>query len=258
MPANGNGLLIVNADDLGLDRGNTDAIFECFQRGAVSSATALVWMNDSDRAAEMARHGRLPVGLHLNLIEPFSAIDVPETVAATQRRVVQRLRQRGIGTQLYHPGWSADFERCISDQLARFHELYGRPPTHVDGHQHMHLVPNALLARALGSVRCCRPPVDRTPFESPAYKRAGRAAWRRLVRLRFLTTDWCFSVRALHPALGGAGDEERLDRATSESVELFVHPGWEDERAVLLGPDWRDRVATFRRGSYADLPARRR
>lgn len=252
------GLLIVNADDLGLDRCNTDAILECFYLGAISSATALVWMKDSDRAAEIARREDLPVGLHLNLIEPFSATDVPEAVADCQRRVVERLRQKGLGTHLYHPGWSADFERCISDQLARFHALYGHPPTHVDGHQHMHLVPNALLARALRSVRRCRPPVNRTPRESAGYKRATRAAWRRLVRLRFLTTDSCFSIRALNPSLGGSRSDGELALARGHSVEVMVHPGWEDERAVLLAPDWRDGLATFRRGSYADLPPGRR
>jgi chitin disaccharide deacetylase len=258
MPANEDGLLIVNADDLGLDRCNTDAILECFHSGAISSATALVWMEDSCRAAEMARREGIPVGLHLNLIEPFSAADVPEAVAATQRRVVERLRHRGIDTRLFHPGWSADFERCIGDQLARFHELYGHPPTHIDGHQHMHLVPNALLARALGSVGRCRRPVNRRSTESRAHKRAFNAALARLMRPRFVTTEWCFSIRSLHPGLGGSHSDGRLALARDHSVEVMVHPGWEDERAVLLAPDWRDRLATFRRGSYADLPARRR
>jgi chitin disaccharide deacetylase len=253
MPGTQQGLLIVNADDLGLDRGNTDSILECFHLGAISSATALVWMEDSDRAAELARRDRLPVGLHLNLIEPFSAVDVPEAVAATQHRVVQRLRQNGISGQLYHPGWSADFERCISDQLTRFHELYGHPPTHVDGHRHMHLVPNALLARALGTVGRCRPPVNRTPRESPGYKRALRTAWGRLVRLRFSTTDWCFSIRSLHPELGGAGAEERLDRTSEETVELFVHPGYPDELPLLRSTDWREHLAHRRLGTYAEL-----
>jgi predicted glycoside hydrolase/deacetylase ChbG (UPF0249 family) len=253
MAGNRQGVLIVNADDLGLDRGDTDAILDCFRLGAISSATALVWMADSDRAAELARREHLPVGLHLNLIEPFSATDVPEPVAATQRRVVERLSRKGIDTQLYHPGWSADFERCIRDQLSRFHELYGRPPTHIDGHQHMHLVPNALLARALRSVPRCRPPVNRTPRESPGYKRAARTAWARVVRLRFSTPDRCFSIRSLLPELGGAGAEERLERAIDASVELFVHPGYADELPLLRSPAWRERLPGHRLGTYAEL-----
>jgi len=252
------GLLIVNADDLGLDRTNTDAILDCFRAGAVSSATALVWMKDSDRAAEVARTAGLPVGLHLNLIEPFSATEVPESVAATQRRVVERLRRSTVGAQMYHPAWSADFDRCISDQLSRFHELYGREPTHVDGHQHMHLVPNALLARALGPVRRYRRPVNRRPTESRAHKRAFNAALARAMRPRFVTTERCFSIRALDPGLAGSRPTLELALARDHSVEVMVHPGWEDERTVLLAPDWGDRLATFRLGSYADLPARRR
>jgi predicted glycoside hydrolase/deacetylase ChbG (UPF0249 family) len=250
-----NGLLIVNADDLGLDRHNTDAILECHQAGAISSATALVWMEDSERAADLARRDGLSVGLHLNLIEPFTATGVPGPVAAAQRRVVERLRGGGIAPQLYHPGWSADFERCISDQLVRFHELYGRPPTHVDGHQHMHLVPNALLARALGSVRRARAPVNRMSYESRFHKRAARAAWRRLVRLRFLTSDWCFSVRSLDPELGGAGVEAPLDLARAGSVEVFVHPGYRDELPLLRSAQWRARLSHHRLGTYAELGA---
>jgi len=252
------GLLIVNADDLGLDPTSTDAILDCFHAGAISSATALVWMKDSDRAAEVARAAGLPVGLHLNLIEPFSGTEVPEPVAATQRRVAARLRRSTVGARLYHRAWSADFERCISDQLSRFHELYGRAPTHVDGHQHMHLVPNALLARALGPVRRYRRPVNRRPTESRAHKRAFNAALARAMRPRFVTTERCFSIRALDPVLGGSQSDGDLALARDHSVEVMVHPGWEDERAVLLAREWRDGLATFRLGSYADLPARRR
>jgi hypothetical protein len=215
------GLLIVNADDLGLGRAETDAILECFERGAITSATALVWMPDSVRAARLARDAGVPVGLHLNLIEPFAAPDVPAGIAATQRRVVRRLSSRRAGTQLYHPTWARDFEQCIADQLARFEELYGRAPTHVDGHQHMHLAFNALLARALRPVGKCRRPVNRTALESPPRKRAARAL---------------------------------VDHG---SLELLVHPGYADERAVLGSPDWGALLAPYRLGSFEDVPPRR-
>jgi predicted glycoside hydrolase/deacetylase ChbG (UPF0249 family) len=253
----GTGLLIVNADDLGLGQDETDAILDCFARGAITSTTALMWMPDSARAAELARAAGVPVGLHLNLIEPYAAPEVPVGVAATQLRVLRRLRSRRAATQLYHPRWARDFEQCIADQLARFEELYGRAPTHVDGHQHMHLAFNALFSRALRPVGKCRRPVNRTALESSAGKRAARALVDRLVRLRFATTDWCMSIRPLHPALGGSGIADELRRAEHGSLELLVHPGYADERAVLSSPEWGVLLERYRLGSFEDLPARR-
>lgn len=253
MPASLRGLLIVNADDLGLDTAVTDAILECFSSGAISSTTALVWMRDSERAAGLARQERIPTGLHLNLIEPYTAPDVPARVADTQRRVVERLSSGGVGAQLYHRAWSEDFALCISDQLARFRELYGAAPTHLDGHRHMHLVLNALLSRALKPVSRCRRPVNRTPWESATHKRLARSALSLLVRLRFSTTDACFSVRSLHPDLGGSGLDQGLARARSSSVELFVHPGYRDELPLLRSDEWRARLAAHRLGSFEDL-----
>src|SRR2546426_10477618 len=45
------GLLIMNADDWGRDRQTTDRTFECVLRGTVSSVSAMVFMEDSERAA---------------------------------------------------------------------------------------------------------------------------------------------------------------------------------------------------------------
>lgn len=252
------GLLVVNADDLGLGSQETDAILACFGRGAITSATAMVWMRDSARAAELARAAGLPVGLHLNLIEPFNARDVPEEVAATQRRVVDRLRAGRADRYLYHPGWAPDFERCIDAQLTRFAELYGRAPTHVDGHQHMHLVPNALFSRAFGKFERCRRPVNRMSSESRASRRLARTLLAQAVRMRFRTTDRCFSIRALDPGLGGTGLADKLALAERRSVEVFVHPGWDDEFAVLTSHAWRDALAGYRVGSYLDLAVGRR
>jgi predicted glycoside hydrolase/deacetylase ChbG (UPF0249 family) len=246
-------LLIVNADDLGLERPVSDSIVECFGSGAITSATALVWMRDSDRAAEVARREHIPTGLHLNLIEPYTAPDVPPRVAQTQRRVVERLGKGGLGAQLYHRAWSEDFGQCIRDQLSRFTELYGAPPTHLDGHRHMHLAMNALFSRALEPVHRCRRPVNRPRIESASHKRLARSALSVMVRLRFTTTDACFSVRSLHPELGGSGFDETLVRAGRSSIELFVHPGYRDELPLLRSAAWRAWVATHRLGSFEDL-----
>jgi hypothetical protein len=117
----------------------------------------------------------------------------------------------------------------------------------------MHLAMNALFSRALRPVRRCRRPVNRPAVESASYKRVARSALSLPVRLRFITTDACFSVRSLHPELGGSGLDETLARAADSSVELFVHPGYADELPVLSSADWRERLTDYRLGTFEDL-----
>src|SRR5437879_7585 len=81
------GRLIVNADDWGRDPLTTDRILECSRRGAVSSASAMVFMGDSVRAAAVAREYGVEAGLHLNLTTPFSAAGCPAGLLAHQQRV---------------------------------------------------------------------------------------------------------------------------------------------------------------------------
>lgn len=116
-------LLIVNADDLGLSEGVNRGIVEAHQRGIVTSASLMVLAPAAADAAAMARaQPRLGVGLHLD-----------------------------IGEWLLRDGeWIARYERVaegdaaaagaeVRAQIALFEELIGRPPDHLDSHQHVHL-----------------------------------------------------------------------------------------------------------------------
>src|SRR6266436_2569517 len=71
------GRLILNADDWGRDRDTTERTLECILRGAVSSASAMVLMEDSERASVLAREHGIDAGLHLNFTTPFSAANCP-------------------------------------------------------------------------------------------------------------------------------------------------------------------------------------
>src|SRR5580704_8891452 len=64
------GLLILNADDWGRDRETTERIFDCVRRGTVSSVSAMVFMQDSERAAGIAREANVDAGLHMNFTTP--------------------------------------------------------------------------------------------------------------------------------------------------------------------------------------------
>ena len=54
MPVVDTPILIVNADDYGWNRPTTEATLEAFRAGRITSATALMFMDDSERAAELA------------------------------------------------------------------------------------------------------------------------------------------------------------------------------------------------------------
>lgn len=61
-------LLIVNADDFGLCKGQSYGIIEAFRHGIVSSTTAMMNCADIYHAAELSKQNpALPVGMHFVL-----------------------------------------------------------------------------------------------------------------------------------------------------------------------------------------------
>ncbi len=115
--------LIVNADDFGLTSGVNRGIIEAHEKGIVTSTSLMVRAAAAGEAAAYARHNqRLSLGLHIDLAE--WRYEKGEWVAAYQ--VVDAADGAAVRTEC---------ER----QLAAFEKLLGRPPTHLDSHQHVHL-----------------------------------------------------------------------------------------------------------------------
>jgi predicted glycoside hydrolase/deacetylase ChbG (UPF0249 family) len=50
-------MLIINADDFGMDEISTNRILECYDRRLITSTTAMVFMADSIRAANYEHYG---------------------------------------------------------------------------------------------------------------------------------------------------------------------------------------------------------
>ena len=131
-------LLIVNADDFGLSAGVNAGIVQAHEQGIVTSASLMVRQSAAQQAAALAKRlPRLGVGLHIDLWE--STFRDGEWV-------------RLYGRTDDDP---AAIEREVQAQLARFRELMGREPDHIDSHQHVHRrEPAATVvsrtARALG------------------------------------------------------------------------------------------------------------
>ena len=114
--------LVVNADDLGLSSGVNDGIARACRDGIVTSASLMVHQPAATEAAELARCERgLSIGLHVDLGEWVAAED--DWVARYERVDLD-------------DGEAIDRE--IRAQLGAFLALVGRPPTHLDSHQHVH------------------------------------------------------------------------------------------------------------------------
>lgn len=252
MPPSPQSLLIVNADDYGHDRAATDLTIECFGRGELSSATAMVYMPDSERAAALALEHDLPTGLHINFTEPFCHPDVP---AGVKERQAEACRRLGAHLRLY--SWTYDItvrslvEDAIRDQAERFEELFGRAPTHVDGHNHVQVCPNVALAATLPSRRI------RNALWSWPERRTLMGAMRglrgRLTNRRLETTRYFADITETHRPGMDAGRSPLLATSRQTSVEVMCHPGFGHELEALRDPTWRAALETLPVGSYRDL-----
>jgi hypothetical protein len=114
------GFLIVNADDWGRDRANTDRALECVLRGSVSSVSAMVFMEDSERAADISRQHGVDTGLHLNLTTPFTVSGCPRKLLEHHRRLAVYLSGSRFAQVVFHPGLASSFAYVVEAQLKEF------------------------------------------------------------------------------------------------------------------------------------------
>ncbi len=127
--------LIVNADDFGLTDGVNRGIIRCFETGILTSASLMVRQAGAEAAAHYAKaQPRLSVGLHLDLGEwVFSHDEWVQLYSIVPTNDPEAIAQE------------------IESQLATFLHFVGRPPTHIDSHQHVHRdEPIRSMALAMG------------------------------------------------------------------------------------------------------------
>ncbi|MFA6318971.1 MAG: ChbG/HpnK family deacetylase, partial [Elusimicrobiota bacterium] len=223
-----------------------EAVFELHERGVVTSATMLVNGQAFESAASWAvRHPSLGVGLHFNI-----TLGSP---TAPQARIASLIGPDGRFPGRRKAEWRAFLGRINSDEIAveleaQFEKLKasGIRPTHLDSHQHVHVLPGvwrvvADFARTHGlPVRCPRPgPLIRRPA---GQDRPGSLThrFRRSVLGFILSMQWdrhsrgisstdsfttIFDIMPTPPRIKG-GDYADLLRPgrLDGSVEVMVHP----------------------------------
>ena len=121
--------LILNADDFAFNAAVSRGIVTLAQQGRLTATSAMTlsprWATDAPALAEL--RGQVDVGLHLDWTSPFA-------IQAGHGRGLKRAMLTAV-----LGGYSqAKAREVIEKQLDAFELVWQAPPSHIDGHQHVH------------------------------------------------------------------------------------------------------------------------
>ena len=242
-------MLIINADDYGRNAAATDNTLRAFRRGTVTSASAMVFMDDSERAAQLARETGLEVGLHLNFSSPFRG-NVPSLLDEAQERISSFLLSSRYRKIIYNPFIAKHFDYAFKSQYDEFIRIYGKAPSHVDGHHHFHLCANMLLGNVIPAGMFVRRNYTFFSGDKGMLNRLFRRLMDAWLRRNHICTDYFF-------AMPQSDQHERLkailDLSVSSGVELMVHPEKQADFEMLMSDDFLRMLSGIRLGTHADI-----
>lgn len=247
---NSRAMLIINADDWGGWRTATDCTLACYEAGGITSASAMVFMDDSERAARIAADTSLDVGLHLNFNQPFTGPRCPTSLLRTHEKVRRFLRINKYAQLIYHPWLCSEFRQLFEAQQEEFKRLYGRAPSHYDGHQHMHLCMNSLLGEIIPVGAKVRRSFSFWPGEKSSVNRAYRHWVDGRLKTRHLVTDYFFS---LAQCLQYGRIPRVLELAGDFVVELMTHSERLEEQRFLASDQFQRAIGRVKLGIYPEI-----
>lgn len=224
-------MVIVNADDWGCDYTTTERAFECFRAGVISSVSAMVFMEDSQRAAELAMQQGVDTGLHLNFTQRYSAPHGNARLLEHQQEISRALTSHRYAATLYHPRLTASFDYVVKAQLEEYQRLYGAAPLRLDGHHHMHLCANVMCQQLLPNGTIVRRNLSFGPGEKHFVNRLYRRMQDRRLASRHRLADYFFDLHPVEPP----GRLRRIFAIGAEAnVEIETHPAREGEYEFLM------------------------
>lgn len=243
--------IVVCADDYGLAPGVSDAIAGLIRSGRLSATSCMSLCADWRRAAEPLRESislaPADIGLHLTLTDHPALTRATGLGSSGRLPPLARLLPRALAHRL--PAAAVADE--VRAQFDAFEDAWGTPPDHVDGHQHVHLLPGireALVAELLRRypvgrvwVRDCVEPPVRCLWRGEAVGKAlfiGALgfALRRQLRAAGIPANAGFSGLHDFSAVPPIGDKMRRFLAgVGPRPLVHVHPGRVD--AALIACD---------------------
>src|SRR3989304_6092787 len=102
-------MLIINADDWGRNKAATNNSLVCFNNGRITSVSAMMFMEDSERAAELALEADLDAGLHLNFTDGFNGEIKLARLKKNQESIAAFLTRSKYSLLLYNPTLRKNF-----------------------------------------------------------------------------------------------------------------------------------------------------
>lgn len=241
--------LIINADDFGLNEDVNEGIKEAFRAGAITGATLMVKREGAEDAVRFALENPGPdVGLHLDLDEILGG-DVKGPERFSGKKLSGMLKDSALLRQV---------EDEIEEQIRLFRET-SLPFTHIDGHHHLHALPEIfpvvlrkMVEHGIKTVRFSRsydlvkyPPIewDETTYDEMNDLLKGKGITK---------VDHFVAACSL----------ETLKNLGVGVTELMVHPGVKEdwrkrELEMIMSEEWKSQLARngIRLVSFKDLAA---
>lgn len=139
--------LALCADDYGLNAGISRGILKLAAAQRLTHVSCLVNAAPWTSFAPELKGSGLQAGLHLNLTEGRALTALPWTDFPPLPRLMVMAHARQLPMAALRTEWHA--------QLDRFEQALGRAPSHLDGHQHVHHLPQ--LRELLAELLAARP-----------------------------------------------------------------------------------------------------
>ena len=246
------------ADDYGMAAGVNKAIRDLATKGhlnAVSVMTVAPRFDEAPALAEIVQGGRPAIGLHFTLTAPYRPLTPGAPTQAGRFLPLAALMRAAFLRRLDGAALRAE----VDAQLAAFAAAFGRAPDFVDGHQHVHLLPQIRDA-VLAGVKAAAPKAWLR--QCGGTHRAISLVQPKTLTLTLLSAGFARRARAAgiatNPAFAGAYEF----RAGSDFAALFprfldglpaggvvmCHPGVVDDALRKLDP-----LTTLREREYAYL-----
>lgn len=247
-------LTILNADDYAMTDGVSRSIEALAHTRRLSATSVMSTMPEWPEAAHRLRvyRGSLAIGLHLNLTLGAPLGPMPQLAPGGMFPSLHGLMLQALPGRLD----ASEVRAEIGRQLDTFERHLGFPPDHVDGHQHVQVLPGirGALLDALAGRYPLRRPLVRDPSDAIDQLAARGLAGAKALTVKALSAGFARAANARGlPTNARFAGFSAFDTASSYAAEVaaeldrgdgrghgcaivMCHPGYADAALAALDP----------------------